>query len=143
MPKAIRNYCSETGQEIPQSVGEVSRCIFESLATKTALILEKLLDIAGQSSQSLHLVGGGARNETICQMIASATEIPVYSGPVESAAVGNILTQNKSYSMIENIQKGRELVKRNIEIQEYWPEEPEEWKRSRQLMSKLADIQDI
>ena len=138
MPETVRNYCRETNQEIPESIGEISRCIFESLSAKTALVLEELFKVTGRSSEVLHLVGGGARNEIFCQMISSATGHPVESGPVESAAVGNILTQSKAYPVLNSIKEGRRMVEKSTDLQKYWPENQNKWKESKSRMSEIT-----
>ncbi|KXA88670.1 rhamnulokinase [candidate division MSBL1 archaeon SCGC-AAA259A05] len=137
MTEKIASYCRGTGQEVPESEGEISRCIFESLAAKTALTLEDLMEVSNVSSERLHLGGGGARNELFCQMVSSAARIPVYAEPVEAAAVGNILTQAKARSEIGDIEEGRRLVEKSLEIRKYEPEKSEEWEEVKGKMRRL------
>ena len=41
MPEKIRTFCRRTGQRIPETVGEIVRCIYESLASTYSKELEK------------------------------------------------------------------------------------------------------
>ena len=51
---------------------------------------------AGREVDVVHLVGGGARNALLCQLTADATGLPVVAGPVEGAALGNLLVQARA-----------------------------------------------
>lgn len=137
MTKKLASYCEKTGQGPPKEKGEIVRCLLESLSLKTAITLEDLMEVAGVSSSCLHLGGGGVRNEIFCQMLSSATQMPVYAGPIEAAAVGNILIQSKAYGEIKNVEKGRKLVQNNLRIQKYEPEKSEEWSEAKSRMKDL------
>jgi len=93
MPEKIRTYCRRTGQTPSESVDETARCILESLAVRTAVVLEQLSAVTGDASDRIHLGGGGVRNPRFCQMLADATGMPVVAGPVEATSVGNLLSQ--------------------------------------------------
>ena len=93
MPEKITAYCRETGQPAPNSPGEITRTILESLALAHAETLSQLEALTGQEIEVLHVVGPGARNELLNQLIADATGLPVIAGPADAAAIGNILVQ--------------------------------------------------
>lgn len=133
----IADYCRETDQKVPDSIGKFARCIFESLALKTSITLEDLMEVADESADKLHLGGGAVRNEYFCQMLSSAVQMPVHAGPVEAAAVGNILTQAKAYSEIGGIEEGRQLVRESLKIRKYEPEEREQWTEAKSRLKEL------
>lgn len=137
IPKKLVSYCRKTDQKIPNGKGEMVKCILESLSLKTAITLEDLMDASGVSSSCLHLGGGGARNKIFCQMLSSAAQMPVYAGPIEAAAVGNILIQAKTCGEIKDIEEGRKLVQKNFKIEKYEPENPEEWSEAKSRMREL------
>ena len=93
MPARIRDYCRETGQPVPESVGQVARSIFESLAFKYHEVIDKLTALTGREIDHIQVVGGGSRNPFLNQLTANATNRPVYAGPVEATALGNALVQ--------------------------------------------------
>lgn len=134
----IASFSGETGQETPETEGEITRCIYESLALKTALTLKEILGVSGMTSDTVHLGGGGARNELFCQMLSSALEAPVYGGPAEAAAVGNILVQAKAHSKIDGIGEGRRIVEREMDIRHWEPKSSEKWKEARKRMMGLV-----
>jgi len=93
MPEKIAAYCRETGQTAPVKPGEFVRTILESLALGHAETLAQLEALTGQEIEVLHIVGRGARNDFLNQLIADATGLPVIAGPADAAAIGNILVQ--------------------------------------------------
>jgi rhamnulokinase len=127
MPARIRAYCQRTGQRVPQSKGEIMRCIMESLALKYRWVLEKLELLLGKPLRTIHVVGGGCQNRLLCQFTADATQRPVVAGPVEATAMGNILMQALARGEIASLAEGRELVRRSFNVRTYEPSAPEPW----------------
>ncbi|WP_165872036.1 rhamnulokinase [Natrarchaeobius halalkaliphilus] len=128
--EAIRTYCTETEQPIPESEGEVTRCLLESLAIRTAITLEQLMAASETYTDRLHLVGGGVENELFCQMVASATGFRVEAGPVEATAIGNLLSQMNAADEIASYSEGREIIDERIEFAYYEPRRTGEWDRA-------------
>jgi len=93
MPSRIARACARTGQPVPDSPAATVRTIMESLAMAHAVTLDTAARLAGRSLAVVHLVGGGARNELLCQLTADACGLPVLAGPVEASALGNVLVQ--------------------------------------------------
>jgi rhamnulokinase len=127
MPHEIRASCRETGQPVPEGRGALARCVLESLALKCRFQLDRLLTIAGSRIDVLHMVGGGIQNKLLCQMISSATKVPVLAGPVEATAAGNILVQLMATGAIGSIDEGRELVRSSFPLEEYVPQDSGTW----------------
>jgi rhamnulokinase len=121
MTEEIRQYCRETNQPVPGTPGEVARCIFDSLALSYDVYLQELTRLTGQKPKTLHIVGGGANNELLCQWTADVAGIPVEAGPTESTALGNLLVQMISSGAIRDISEGRELIRRSFSIRTYVP----------------------
>ena len=93
MPEKIAAYCRATGQPVPETPGEFTRCVLESLALLYASTLESLEKLTGRPVAKLHIVGGGSRNGLLNQCAADALNRPVFAGPAEATAIGNILLQ--------------------------------------------------
>jgi len=127
MPDEIRAFCRETGQPVPEDRGALARCVLESLALKCRFQLDRLLTIADSRIDVLHMVGGGIKNKLLCQMIASATKVPVLAGPIEATATGNILVQLMATGNIRSIDEGRELVRSSFSLEEYVPHDADAW----------------
>lgn len=127
MPAVIRDYCQKTGQKKPGSLGEISRCAYESLSLKFRYYFELLERFSGQKLELLHLVGGGTQNKLLCQWISNATGKYVIAGPTETTAVGNLLMQLKADGEIDSIEDGRRLSHASSKIYEYSPMETAKW----------------
>lgn len=93
MPDRIRDYCARTGQPVPGTAGEIVRCVLDSLALSYRMALDDLRRATGQRLEVVHIVGGGSRNDLLNRLTADALDLPVVAGPVEAAAMGNILMQ--------------------------------------------------
>jgi len=127
MPEEIRGFCRETGQPVPEQRGPLARCILESLALKCRHQLERLDKIAGRKTDVLHMVGGGIQNELLCQMVSSATKVPVLAGPVEATAAGNVLLQLIATGKIDSIAEGRALIRSSFPLEQYEPQDTGAW----------------
>jgi rhamnulokinase len=85
---------------VPESPAEIVRCIVDSLALAFAETLREAERLSGQQVKVIHLVGGGAQNELLCQLTAVAAGVPVLAGPTEAAAIGNLLVQARAHDMV-------------------------------------------
>ncbi len=137
MEKKIQEFCRRTGQPVPETVGQVARCVYESLALKYRHALEGLEKMKGQRIDSLNIVGGPINNRFLNQLIANSLDRLVVTGPVEGAAMGNLLTQAMALGDIENIAELRQVV-RNSETVEYWqPNHSQQWEDAYQKLLNL------
>lgn len=122
MPNRIADHCVALGQPRPQTVGQFARTIFESLALAYRQVLDDLEVITGgPRAEILHVVGGGARNELLCQYTADAAGIPVVAGPVEATAIGNLLLQAMALGRISGKEELRDIVRHSFELKTYEP----------------------
>jgi len=130
MPRQIQQYCRETGQSVPETAGDLMRCIVESLACKYRLVLEQIEQLTQKRFSGLHMVGGGIQNTFLCQCTANVLGRPVWAGPQEATAIGNILVQYIALSAVETIQHGRRIVRESFPVTTYLPQEIETWERA-------------
>ncbi len=127
MEHKIQEFCRRTNQPVPETVGEVARCIYESLALKYRYALEGLEKMKEQRIDSLNIVGGGINNRFLDQMVADALDRKVVTGPVEGAAIGNLLTQAMALGDVKDLEHLRQVV-RNSEAVETWePHHTQQW----------------
>lgn len=130
MVEKIRNYCRKTGLAVPETVGQVARCIYESLALKYRYAMEQLEQIKGERIMQLNIVGGGIQNKMLNQLIADSIDRKVVTGPVEGAAVGNILMQAVALGRVKNVEHLRSIVSMNEKVEEYLPNHSAAWDKA-------------
>ncbi len=123
MVDRIKNYCHETGQKIPKTPAEIVRGVIESLAEKYTETIKMIEEITGKFIKEIYIIGGGCRNSLLCQLVANATDLPVYAGPVEATAIGNLMVQAKSMGQIKSINEGRNIIRKSFDIKKYLPKE--------------------
>jgi rhamnulokinase len=127
MTLAIREFCQTTGQPIPQDIGEFVRVILQSLALAYRYVLEQLSEIGGQEISRIHVIGGGSQNRLLCQLAADVTSLPVYAGPVEATAIGNILVQAMTFGRISSLEELRRVVRQSFPMNLYEPQPAADW----------------
>lgn len=127
MPRRIREYCEKTGQKIPETKGEVIRCIAQSLAFRYRATVEGMEEVTGNKYNVVNIVGGGIKDKMICQFTANATKRTVSTGPVEATSIGNVIVQAMAMGAIKNLDEGRQVVKNSFDIKDYTPEDTEAW----------------
>jgi rhamnulokinase len=110
MPARIAALCEAGGQRPPEGVAATVRCVLESLACKYRLVLERIERTAGQRAEVVHVVGGGARNATLCKLAADVLDRPVHAGPVEATALGNVMTQALAQRRVGSLEEIRRIV---------------------------------
>lgn len=127
MPRRIVEYCKKTGQYVPQTKGEIVRCIFDSLAMAYRSTVERIDEITGKKSPFINIVGGGTKEVPLCKLTANACGRPVYTGPVEATALGNISVQAIAAGEIKDLWQAREVIANSFEISCFEPEETQMW----------------
>jgi len=127
MEKAIAEYCRVTGQAVPEKRGQVVRCIFESLALRYRQVLENLRSLSPRPIDTLHVIGGGSRNDLLNQFTANAIGIPVIAGPSEATAIGNVMIQAMATGEATDVAGMRQLINRSIPLKTYQPQDTEAW----------------
>ena len=134
MIEKIQSFCRETKQPVPETVGQIARCIYESLALKYRWALERLEEIKGEHITQLNIVGGGCNNKLLDQFAADATDRTVVTGPVEGAAIGNLLAQAMALGDIKSMDALRDVVRRSEPVETYRPNHTPAWERAYQRM---------
>ena len=139
MSAEIIRFCKETSQKVPVDRKSIVRCILESLAFKYRFVVEQLEEVSGCRIERLHLIGGGVRNSLLCRFTANALGIPVIAGPVEAAAVGNLLMQAKCSGDLSSLTELREIVRKSFSIKTYLPEDTSAWEESYHRFKTIAE----
>src|SRR5262249_29855079 len=113
--------CRSMGQGPPASPGEFVRSALLSLACKYRLVLERLERVTGRAVEVVHVIGGGARNDLLCQLTATTLNRPVIAGVVEATALGNILLQARANGQFGSLAELREVSARSIPVRVFEP----------------------
>lgn len=121
MIQEIRQACGESGQPVPQTAGELARCILDSLALSYRSYLAELEELTGECLEVLQIVGGGANNGLLCQLTADVTGREVQAGPTESTALGNLAVQMIGTGKLAGIQEARRVIGNSVPVKTYLP----------------------
>lgn len=114
MEAAIITYCRDTNQPVPQTKAEITRCVLQSLAAKYREAISGVAGLLPNPLKRLHIIGGGSQNALLNQLTADALGIPVWAGPVEATAMGNILVQAMAAGEIADLAALREVVRSSV-----------------------------
>jgi rhamnulokinase len=122
MPQRIRSTCVDRGVIPPQSRAALVRCILDSLAVAYARTVAQAAELSGLRPRVIHIVGGGSRNDLLCQLTADLSGLPVVSGPVEATALGNLVVQARTAGALAgDLEQLRETVRRSSRLRRYQP----------------------
>ena len=134
MEKKIQDFCRRTGQPVPETIWQVARCVYESLALKYRHALEGLEIMKGQRIDSLNIVGGPINNKFLDQLIADSLDRKVITGPVEGAAIGNLLTQAMALGDIADLAQLRQVVRNSEAVETWLPNHTPQWEQAYQKL---------
>ena len=121
MPGRIRDYCRRTGQHVPENMGEIVRCIFESLALRYRNTAEKLEALTGRRYPVINIVGGGTKETMLSQFAADASGRVVCAGPVEATALGNVAMQLVASGELSSLSDVRRVIRASFPIARFEP----------------------
>ena len=111
MPARIRVACARSGQAVPEERPALLRAIFESLACKYRVVLDEIESVTGRKIETVHVIGGGSQNAFLCQLTADVSRRVVLAGPVEAAALGNVVVQLHAFGDVGSLAEMREVVR--------------------------------
>ncbi len=140
MPKRIQEFCEKTGQYVPQTKGEIVRCIFDSLAMCYRSTVESIDEITGKKAPFINIVGGGTKEVPLCKLTANACGRPVYTGPVEATALGNLCVQAIAEGEIKDTKEARQVIANSFEISCFEPQETEKWDEAYDRFTKIVEM---
>ena len=116
MIEAIREECRRTKQSVPETVGQIMQCIYQSLALCYRDAIGGLETLTGKKYTSINIVGGGCQDGYLNEMTAKVTGLPVYAGPVEGTAIGNLMVQMVTAGEIKDLQSARDTIRASFGI---------------------------
>ncbi|MBQ7580555.1 MAG: rhamnulokinase [Clostridia bacterium] len=130
MPQRVKDYCKKTGQPVPETVGEIMRCMYESLAMKYRLVFEKIKKCVAKDYDTINMIGGGTKDTLLCKMTAGACNTKVVAGPVEATALGNVCVQLIACGELDGISQARETIAQCETLKTYEPADADKWEKA-------------
>ena len=112
---------------MPQTRGEIMRCIYQSIAMKYKLNYENLCQLTGIRYANIHMLGGGIKDTLLCQMTADATGTTVLAGPTEATVMGNIAVQMIALGEVKDLGAARQGIGASVPLKTYTPDEKDVW----------------
>ena len=138
IPERVREFCRKTGQYVPETVGEIMRCIYESLAMKYRLTFEKLRECTERDYPVIHVIGGGTKDGLLCQMTANSCDRTVKAGPIEATVMGNVAVQLMSDGSVKDIGQARKIVAASSELKTFEPADTDKWAQAYEDFLKVV-----
>ena len=135
----IQEFCKKTGQYVPETVGEIMRCIYESLALKYRYTFDGIKECTGKDYDRIHVMGGGTKDKLLLKMTAQSCNVNVYGGPIEATALGNIAVQLMSIGAIKDIKEARKIIADGENLKLYEPENNSEWEKAYETFKKILN----
>ena len=122
MIEEVKAACRDSGQPVPQTTGEVMRTVYHSLSDDYRRAIDSLKKLTGKNYTAIHIVGGGSQDMYLNQMTANAAGLPVYAGPTEGTALGNLIVQMIASKEINSLQEARDMIGKSFDIKEVKPQ---------------------
>ena len=122
MIEEVKAACADTQQQVPATTGEVMQCVYNSLTQDYRRAVGKLQTLTGKTYTSLNIVGGGSQDAYLNQQTANATGLPVFAGPTEGTALGNLMVQFIHNGDFADLAEARAAIKKSFTIAEYQPQ---------------------
>ncbi len=139
IPKRVKEYCRRTGQYVPQTVGEIMRCIYESLAMKYRYAFDTIRDCTNKEYRNIHVVGGGVKDRLLCQMTSDSCGVNVNAGPIEATVLGNIAVQLMATGDIKSLADARRIIMNSDSVKVYTPDSHDIWNEKYKIFKTIIE----
>ncbi len=116
------------------------RCVLESLALKYRLVLRSLEHVCRYRIEQIRVIGGGSKNGMLNQFTADATGRPVFAGPAEATALGNIAIQILATGEASSLQEVRAIVDRSFPTEIFDPVETDKWEQQSERFEQYCEM---
>ncbi len=121
MTEAVKEYCVSHSLKVPETLGQLLKCVYRSLAVCYRDAIGELEALTGKKYTAIHIVGGGSNAEYLNRLTAEETGLPVYAGPAEGTALGNIMAQMIHAGTFSSLEEARAAIYNSFEIKEVFP----------------------
>jgi len=121
MIEEINAALTEAGKPLPKTDGELYACIYHSLAACYQEAVKQLEQLFSKRYTSMNIVGGGSQSKPLNQWTANALNIPIYAGPAEGTALGNIIAQMIAAKIFPDLAAARAAIPQSFDVETYLP----------------------
>ena len=122
MTREIQAACQESRQQVPETLAEVACVVYRSLAHCYGKTIKEIEQLTGKKFDGIHIVGGGSNAEYLNQLTSKITGLPVYAGPTEATAIGNLCAQMIADGELKDLWDARNCIYDSFDIKTYWRE---------------------
>lgn len=122
MIAAVQAACEATGQPVPATVGQLMQCVYRSLILCYKNAIAGLSELTGKSYTAIHIVGGGCQDNYLNRMTATICRLPVWAGPVEGTAIGNLVIQMIRGGDFADLAAARACIRDSFDSKEVLPQ---------------------
>lgn len=122
MIQAIQDYCAAAGQQVPQTPGEISTVVYQSLADSYGETVKEIEEITGKCYDAINIVGGGSNADYLNQLTANSTGKTVYAGPNEATAIGNLVAQMIDFGEFADLEAARKNIFESFAVKTFEPQ---------------------
>ena len=122
MIAAVQAACATAGQPVPRTVGQLMQCVYRSLTLCYKNAIAGLSQLTGKTYTAIHIVGGGCQDNYLNRMTAAICRLPVWAGPVEGTAIGNLVVQMIHSGEFADLAAARQCIRESFDIKEVLPQ---------------------
>ena len=119
MIEAVKKFCRDSKQQVPETVGEIAAVIYNSLAKCYGDTIEEIEALTGEHYSTIYVVGGGANAGYLNELTAKYTGKKVSAGPSEATAIGNIVVQMLHDGVFKDLPEARTCVGKSFDVKIY------------------------
>ena len=119
MIEAVKKFCRDSKQQVPETVGEIAAVIYNSLAKCYGDTIEEIEALTGKKYTTIYVVGGGANAGYLNELTAKKTGKKVSAGPSEATAIGNIVVQMLHDGVFKDLPEARTCVGKSFDVKIY------------------------
>ena len=119
MIEAVKKFCRDSKQQVPETVGEIAAVIYNSLAKCYGDTIEEIEALTGKKYTTIYVVGGGANAGYLNELTAKYTGKKVSAGPSEATAIGNIVVQMLHDGVFKDLPEARTCVGKSFDVKIY------------------------
>ena len=119
MIEAVKKFCRDSKQQVPETVGEIAAVIYNSLAKCYGDTIEEIEALTGKKYTTIYVVGGGANAGYLNELTAKYTGKKVSAGPSEATAIGNIVVQMLHDEVFKDLPEARTCVGKSFDVKIY------------------------